>query len=133
MQVMNSLIHSQINSMLTAQERKQVYIDLLEHINNPELSEFKNSNAYGICFILRTIMKSGFFKTSFILVKNGIGEAELLAQNLPELEEEKPRDEKGAEKLYQHTSYWWKPGDMEPRINALKNALEKVERLISNS
>lgn len=104
---------------MTSQQRKDVYLSMLLAINNPEVTRYSSSNNYGICYILREVLK-------LTDITNSAGE-KYIENNLLELYEEKP------EKLWQYTNYWWKPGDVLPRINALQNALEKVERSISRS
>lgn len=100
---------------MTKAERKVIYIALLEFMQNDPMDvEIFPNLSFGLCYILREV----------ICPRLGIiYDLSFIEDELPELFEEQPFDAKA-----KNLSYWWKTGEMLPRINAVKNALEKLER-----
>jgi hypothetical protein len=100
---------------MTKAERKIIYLTLLDYMNQDPMDEAVFPNlCFGLCYILREIICP---KLGIIYNLN------FIQYELPELYEEKPN-----RAILLDLAYWWKTGDLDVRKNAVKNALEKLER-----
>ena len=100
---------------MTKAERKVIYLTLLDYMNQDPMDKdiFPNLS-FGLCYILREV----------ICPKLGIiYDIDFIKYELPELWEERPN-----RAILLDLAYWWMIGDLDVRINAVKNALEKLEK-----
>ena len=99
---------------MTKAERKVIYLTLLEYMNQDPMDEKVFPNlSFGLCYILREVIcpRIGqYYDIGFI------------ENELPELWAERPNAA-----ILLNKAYWWKCGDLDVRINAVKNALETLE------
>lgn len=96
--------------MYTIEERLKIYKKMLKI--------YKLSKFLRLRFFLNTDKGFYWHLTSFwILI--------VLKEDFPELYEQKPHI------TYKSTSYWWKPGRLNPRIKALEAAIKLTEERIS--
>ena len=114
---------------IRAERRLEIYRRLVEVYSDPKEvgktawdNPYAKTKTHGICGVLISMVLYGL-----------VNHDEYSIESYPELMKQRPDPEYVEDSLgIKVTGFWWKPGSIEPRLNAIRKALELCEEQLKN-